>query len=482
MNRGLWARCSLGACATALGLAGTGIAAGSFRVPRSESWSPPGSLVTASEPTHALRLAVRTDGEAVAGWVQGENSCNAVPPASAEARSSRASATGQTAIVVDRGTIVGGFQPPVILYGSSRECGGAGPLFVALAGSGVAYAAWKGEGILAPWMIAVASAGQRFSAPRELGPPYWQLLGLLQSPNGPVAVVWLRARGTGSPGQPPPVFLEYALLTAEGGLGKTVDVGPLEIREGPGQMALNDAGEFAAVGLDPEGRQVVVVCDPAGKCGWRLLVAGGSRGLLDTREAVALSEDGTVAALASRCRLPRDNPSEEKCVGPGGVWALVRAGDRHWLRSRELSAVGSMNLLWASPFGQGGALALFGEDRGVGKTSLDWASLGSGVHGFARPVAADAVAASDESEFAANEAGGYVLAGATAAPEPGRCCVIAISGHVDRPPRTQLLPGSEESPKEVQVGIDGAGDGIALWNDDIGDGFGHGIGISILRG
>ena len=63
MNTGLRTRCGLAACVTALGLASTGTASGSPGLPGSKSWSAPDTLVSASEPTHAPRLAVGTDGD-----------------------------------------------------------------------------------------------------------------------------------------------------------------------------------------------------------------------------------------------------------------------------------------------------------------------------------------------------------------------------------------------------------------------------------
>ncbi len=56
-----------------------------------------------------------------------------------------------------------------------------------ISGSGVAYDAWRQEGILGAWMIATARPGQAFSAPRELFPAYKNLIALEQSPDGPVA-------------------------------------------------------------------------------------------------------------------------------------------------------------------------------------------------------------------------------------------------------------------------------------------------------
>lgn len=78
-------------------------------------------------------------------------------------------------------------------------------------------------------------------------------------------------------------MLEYALLGSDGRLGRSVTVGAVQGETN--QLALNDRGEFAAVGATGEGgyglpvpRPVVVVCDAAGRCASRVLTLGTVRG------------------------------------------------------------------------------------------------------------------------------------------------------------------------------------------------------------
>lgn len=77
------------------------------------AWSTPRALVPSSQYAFSPALAVGEDGEAIAGWFGG------TPPqvviGTARAGAVRAAKWTGSTVVVDRGTVVGGFKLPVVL-------------------------------------------------------------------------------------------------------------------------------------------------------------------------------------------------------------------------------------------------------------------------------------------------------------------------------------------------------------------------------
>lgn len=61
--------------------------------------------------------------------------------------------------MLDRGSAAEGFRSPLVPNALLGERFG---LPIAISGSGVAYDAWKQEGILGAWMIATANPARRF--------------------------------------------------------------------------------------------------------------------------------------------------------------------------------------------------------------------------------------------------------------------------------------------------------------------------------
>ena len=304
------------------------------------SWSTPLALVAPSESARPPQLRVASNGEAIVGWLGGEAPSPVVVPPVAAPRARRPSTSawkGQT-IVVDRGSLQGGFQEPVVVAGPIHEYV---RLSVALATSGIAYVVWSSTS-RGPTTISTAPRGRAFSAPRQLLPAGAKLLALLQSTKGRVAAVWSNDEISSVPW---PV-LHYALLRPDGRLGHVVTLGRFGVPLFGEHFVLNDRGEFAVVGVTDNGggygghwppRPVIDVCDAAERCsGPRAMAVGPiGRGETQVEDSLALSGDGTLTVFASAGSVGC-HPRSSQC---GGTWAVVRTPSGRWLAARELSRV-----------------------------------------------------------------------------------------------------------------------------------------------
>jgi hypothetical protein len=362
-------------------------------------------------------------------------------------------------VVVDRGTVTGGFNTPVVLssHGTDQSDG----LRVALSGSGVAYAAWT-ELHHGSWMIATATPAGAFSMPRAFLPQGANLLGLLASRGGPVAAVW---SSFGSPSST--AVLHYALLRADGSLGRTVTVGPWSPGGEGSPLALNDQGALAAVGIaaeEGEGtkppRPVVIVCDAAGHCSPpRSLILGRFPAGSFENTAVSLSDDGTVTVLASYFKTYNNGYS-----APLGLWYAVRRPRGHWRATHELSPIGDLPV--ASADGLHGALAVFQDTPGGVTAGLDWSLLPATGTRYAKRAAVRDSNSPYRPVLAANSTGGFVTAWysnpqreATAA----NSSLAAATGKGDRLSRARIIASSNVDAETIQTGIDGAGNALVVW-------------------
>ncbi len=97
--------------------------------------------------------------DTIAGWIAGEPAPeNAVHP---DLRARAAASMGQT-VMLDRGSAAEGFRSPLVPNALLGERFG---LPIAISGSGVAYDAWRQEGIIGAWIVATASPPKRFQRP-----------------------------------------------------------------------------------------------------------------------------------------------------------------------------------------------------------------------------------------------------------------------------------------------------------------------------
>ena len=414
-------------------------------------------LESATENAYYPQLAVTANGEAIAGWFSGEPP-GLVGGGTAQADRARTAASIGGPVVVDRGSVTGGFEAPVVL--SSH---GSADVRVAVSGSGVAYAVWSevpGEAV----MVATASPGQPFSAPHPLLPPNTKLLGLVQSTDGPVAAAWV----TSNPSSLTSRVLHYALLDANGDLGRTVTVGPMRL-VGPGvSVALNDHGTFAAVGVTQfpvavplagaqPSRPVVAVCDAAGQCSQQVLMLGRVPVTDDMQDAVALSDDGTVAVLAAYGGA-LVKPGQSRSLG---LWAEVRRPNGHWLRAQEVSRTAATNPLLATADGRHEDLTVFTNEANGMETGLEWSRLPTSETRFAKAHVVGGPRASTEPTVAADGAGNFVIAWRSDTTIPQ---VAVATGEGDRVAGVRLIAPDSQIPFEVDTGIDGGGDALVIWS------------------
>jgi hypothetical protein len=452
---GGWLALALVGCAAAVG--GPGAAARS-------GWSRPRALAVADQYVFAPQLAVAASGQALAGWFGGS-------PAQVSAGGSTGGVVRGTPwrgakVVVDLGTVTGGFASPVVL--STRGSDSPGQLHVAVSGSGVAYAAWS-EAFSGRWMIATTRAG-RFSAPHRLPLPRTaQLLGLAAAQRGPAAAVWLD--GVGSAGS-----LRYALLDADGRLGHVVTVAHLGGSASIPQFAINDDGGFAAAWM---GRALeAVVCTPKEGCSRPLTVTLGNAHLGVTNNIpVVLTDDGTTVVLASgHANLMNGG------VVMHGLWAVVRRRDAGFRVTPVISPTGDFPVATAD--GHGSVMVMFNVGRPPVKT-LAWSLLGPSGARFSKPrivpdrhtIYSPVIAANLSGAFVAawTHASGYTVTSDTYS-------VVAAAGvdnRLEQP--TTIAPGSQHvAAQTLATGIDGKGNAIVIWSEWINN-EPHGLFAAIHR-
>jgi hypothetical protein len=430
---------------------------------RAATWGSLQVLEPASQYTFDPQLAVAANGQTLAGWFGGPPP----PPTTSSGELVSPPATPWTGsdVVLDPGTVDGGFGAPVVL--STHGSDGPEGLQVAISGTGVAYAAWEQQS--GPWMISSAASGGSFTVPHTLLPGRGQLSSLVRSPAGPVAAVWFAWIG-----ETP--LLRYALLRPDGTLGRTITVGRWS-STGETPFALNDRGEFAAldvVGQVEEGTvppaPLVHVCNAAGRCSRpHELRFGHIPPKADDNNAIALSDDGTVTVLAAFSKHP-DHPAANT---PLGLWAAVRRPGKHWSAPQELSRAGDEPLAVAD--GEGSAMVLFDHfwtpDLRFLGNRLETSSLSAtGTH-LTRPTIVRGLEA-PEPTLVANASGDYMIVGMPRHSESaGEESIVAISGSAGGLASAHVVVSGEVSGHPPPAGIDRNGDEVVLWDEHSESGY-----------
>ena len=370
-------------------------------------------------------------------------------------------------MVLDPGTVDGGFGAPVVL--STHGSDGPEGLQVAISGTGVAYAAWEQKS--GPWMISSASSGGSFINPHALLPRRDQLWRLVPSPAGPVAAVWFG----------PSSLMRYALLRPDGTLGRAITVGRWNGPVEGTPFALNDHGEFAAVdmvGQEEEGTvppaPLVHICNAAGRCSRpHELRFGHIPAKAYENNAIALSDDGTVTVLAGFSKPPK-HPAPNT---PLGLWAAVRRPGKRWSTPQELSRAGEMPLAVAD--GEGSATALFDHFwtphlRFLGNR-LETSTLPATGARLTRPTLVRGLEAPEPSTLAASPSGDYLIVGTRRESEStDKASILAVTGSPGGLGSAQLVFSGEVTGETPPAGIDRAGDAVVLWDED-GESGSHGV-------
>ncbi|MGH2902663.1 MAG: hypothetical protein ACRDK7_03610 [Solirubrobacteraceae bacterium] len=435
------------------------------------AWGNVQVLASSSQYSFDPQLDVATDGRTLAAWFGGP-----VPPGTTSSgrlvNPSGPPWTGSD-VVLDTGTVDGGFGAPVVL--STHGSDGPEGLQVAISGAGVAYAAWEQR--RGPWMIASAIDGGAFATPHTLLPGRSRLWALVRSPAGPVAAVWLRYASSSSAR----ANLDYALLRPDGSLGRVVTVGAWNGSIEGTLFALNDQSEFAAV--DMVGKQEegtippaprVRVCNAAGRCSrahelrFGYIPAGAYE-----NNAIALSEDGTVTVLASFSKPPK-HPAPNT---PLGLWAAVRRPGGRWSTPQKLSHGGEEPKALAD--GERSAVAVFQHfwtpDLRFLGNRLETSTLPATGHRLTHPAVVQDLEASEPATLATNLSGDYVIAGTHRESETaGKASLLVATGGPTGLASAQSVITGEVAGQTPPAGIDRSGDVVVLWHEDTGSG-GQGI-------
>jgi len=428
-------------------------------------WSPPQVLVPASQYASNPQLAVSEDGDTLAAWTGGPEPPRLKNSGPASVSSGSLSATRQafsgSSVVVDTGTVTGGFSPPVVL--AEHAAYTSDGLDIAISGAGVRYVAWQthtGE------VIESAASGGSFSAAHALLQGRDQLLRLVRSPAGPVAAVWFTWVG-----ETP--LLRYALLRPDGTLGRTVALGRWNGSLEGTPFALNDHGEFAAldmVGQSAEGKvppaPLVHICNPAGHCSRpHELHFGHTPAGADENQAIALSNDGTVSVIASFSKVP-EHPAANT---PLGLFAAVRRPGKPWTAPQEVSNGGEFPL--AASDGNGSAVMVF---QHFWTPKVHWLGdrieisvLRSPGDRFAAPDLVRGEEAPNPAALATTMSGGLLVAwinsGGIVGGEHSKPGIYAVTGSAVDPGAPQLVAGDEVSDETPAAGIDRDRQGVILW-------------------
>jgi hypothetical protein len=421
-------------------------------------WSPPQVLVPASQYASNPQLAVSEDGDTLAAWAGGPEPQPARAGKAARTSSGSPSASRQawsgSDVVVDTGTVSGGFSPPVVLAEHSADSNDG--LDVAISGTGVRYVAW--QTYAGGWMIASAAPGQAFTAAHALPVP---LSRLLASPQGPVAAVW-QTRAA----------LHYALLTLDGGLGRVVNV-PGRIERTAQPLALNDRGAFAAVENTAEQGEtrgpphpIVYLCEPSGHCmAPHPLKMGHPPAGSEESDALALSDDGKLTVLAAFSKTPR-NPAANT---PWGLWDSTRRPSGRWSAPQELSNGGESPL--AASDGKHSAVTVF-EHFWTPKVHwlgdrIEISVLRAPRDHFAAPDLVRGEEAPNPAALATTMSGGLLVAwinsGGIVGGEHSKPGIYAVTGSAVDPGAPQLVASGEVGDETPAAGIDRERQGVILW-------------------
>jgi hypothetical protein len=377
--------------------------------------------------TFSPALAVSSGGKMLAAWFAGPGPC-------IYAGACDTNWTGSE-VAVAAGTTRSGFGRPMVV---SRDGGDEdGGVQVAESRGGVGYVAWEEPQGTRAEIVTVrrglASPVKKF-LPRDVNQ-----IELLSSADGQVGAVWSQY-GHGDP------VIRYGLLDRTGRISRVVTI----LRTSPstgGDVAysLGVRGQLAAAWTAGRATRMTT-CDPSHGCAAaQTVVVGAALGV-----AVALSKDGTVTVAAA--------------AGPGGVGVFAATEHFGGHLSKAVGLGAGAEWPTAVAVGSSGALLMF-EPGPVPYSRLAWSMLGPG--GFSSPVLVRDPDTLYTASLAGNADGQFAAAWIDSVRPSGPDSVRIALGD-ERGfgrPRT-VVPGNDSvnGTPSINLGIDGAGNAVVLWN------------------
>ncbi len=337
--------------------------------------------------------------------------------------------------MVARGTVAGGFGNPLQLTAH-----GDGLVYVAQLSSGATYVAWD-QLPDALWKIAVI---RKDHLSRPVALPHIGFLQRLVSDHGTkVAAVWGSYRST-----------HYAFLGPNGQLRHRGSVAvqlPLG-SNGPLPVAVNERGDFAAVGTHGHSQTpMLVLCPGMARCDQPIRLP--SRGEYQTN-TVALSDSGSATALGANNQ-------------HGRLWGVVAHVGHARHHVRMISRAGEFPV--AAAQGRSGAVALFST-----RATAAWLFVKPRSDTFTTPRPIRDPNVETFPTLAANLNGDFLAAWGHNTNYRGQPSaeVRASIGAGTTPGQTvTIAPASSGTDtSNLQTGIDDNGDAIITWSQFYSDG------------
>ena len=365
-------------------------------------------------------------------------------------------------VVVDWGSLAGGFGAPLVL--ASGPSGSEGAPWVAGAGS-EAFVAWD-ERRAQDVHLALLRGG-RAVLNRLMGLRDAELVALEGLSGNRAEVVWDQY-GHGFP------LLKAALITAAGRIEKPVviahpggrDTEAIEISINPrGDLVaayVHDQASFTgsprAPGRHGGARVMLSVCEAAVHCtGPRGLRLGATRPVC-INPAVAMTSSGTAIMLAAA-----QDAGAKGCSYPAGVWRATAAPGHRFAAARKIVASGDSPI--ATSAGPGQAIAALNPGVAPYHTVV-WTTIRAAA---GSPVSLRRVPDGDVINsplLAANPGGQFVLVWEHASSHRNpRISLKAAIGAGTKLKHLHRLADGNHPPQSVATAMNAHGDAIVVWND-----------------
>lgn len=419
-------------------------------------WGTTTALVKGDVQTGFPQVALAPGGQALAAWIQGP------PPEVTAGPASGAASTSVSPIqevVADRGSVQGGFRTPRTL--SEATSGSLSSLTVAMSGRGSGYLAWEQGIAIGVYLAVLDRSGVAAAAHlvRKNAVP----LGLFPLRQGKAALVWDQY-GHGFP------ILEYGRVDRAGRLSGVTRVAHLNGHDQiPTQISVNSRGVLAAAWTNGGGTAlrhgkpvavtahlIAVTCKPFTSCSALQTIPLGRTRPTCINPAVAVSPDGTTHVLAAA-----NDQAPRGCDRPLGLWETNGSPGGRLRRAVRLSSRGDWPV--AALEGRGGAVAAF-NPAAIPADTLAWLTLGRASQST-RPRRLPDRDTVNTPVVSGTEAGSFLIAWEHASSHSNpRISVRAVLGAGHRVGRATGVVPARDNVSSFSAAVDGAGDGILIWN------------------